>query len=60
MATGDGAKSVAVAPCSGRVLVADRLAGSVSVVGPGTGTVVGTMTTAAYPDHVQVAHGSTA
>lgn len=60
MATGEGAKSVTVDPCTGRVLVANRLAGSLSVVDPRAGTVVESVTTGAYPNHVRTTDDSAA
>ncbi|MEU1125320.1 hypothetical protein ABZ371_17595 [Streptomyces sp. NPDC005899] len=51
---------MAADPCSGRVLVANRLAASVSLVDPRAGTVVRTVTSQAYPNHVEVGEGGTA
>ncbi|MFI6122384.1 YncE family protein [Streptomyces sp. NPDC051064] len=60
VATGEGAKSVAVNPCTGRVLVANRLTGSLSGVDPRAGTAVESVTTDVYPNHVRVTDDSTA
>ncbi|GAB2808553.1 YncE family protein [Streptomyces daliensis] len=58
--TGEGAKSLAVAPRSGRVLVVGRLVGKVSVVDPHRGTVERTVDTGPLPNHIAMAEDGTA
>ncbi|WP_394825729.1 hypothetical protein [Pendulispora albinea] len=52
IATGEGAKSVAADPWTGKVLVVNRVAATVSVVDVDKGVVTDTIATNANPNHV--------